>query len=141
MSAVSYSSNTIAPAWNAFQNALPVKIRPIHTAQEYKRVVSFMNDLLDVVGEDEEHELADLLELVGQLVEDYDNHHHAISDAAPRDVLRFLLDQHSLKQTDLAAEIGGQSVVSAILNGKRDINARQAKSLAVRFGVSVAAFL
>ena len=40
----------------------------------------------------------------------------------------------------LAAGIGGQSVVSDILTGKRAINARQAKALAVRFGVSVAAF-
>jgi HTH-type transcriptional regulator / antitoxin HigA len=141
MKAVSYNSSTIAPAWNAFQSALPVKIRPIHNEQEYDRIVSFLNDLLDNVGDDEEHELADLLELVGQLVEDYDNHHHAIPDAAPHEVLRFLLDQHDLKQTDLATEIGGQSVVSAILNGKREINARQAKSLAARFGVSVAAFI
>ena len=64
-----------------------------------------------------------------------------IPDAAPNEVLRFLLDQHGLKQSDLAAEIGGQSVVSDILNGKRAINARQAKALAARFGVSAVAFL
>jgi HTH-type transcriptional regulator/antitoxin HigA len=51
------------------------------------------------------------------------------------------MDLHSLKQTDLAAEIGGQSVVSDILNGKREINARQAKALAARFGVSAGVFL
>ena len=56
-------------------------------------------------------------------------------------MLRFLLDQHGLTQTDLAAEIGGQSVVSEILSGKRAINARQAKALAARFGVSAVAFL
>jgi HTH-type transcriptional regulator / antitoxin HigA len=98
-----------------------------------------------VVGDDEQHELADLLDLVGQLVEDYDNGHHVVQDAAPHEVLRFLLDQHSLKQGDLqgdlSKEIGGQSVVSEILRGKRDINARQAKALAARFGVSAAVFL
>ena len=45
-----------------------------------------------------------------------------------------------MKQSDLAAEIGGQSVESDILSGKRAINARQAKALAARFGVSAAAF-
>ncbi|MFQ6757571.1 hypothetical protein MWR57_03025 [Desulfovibrionaceae bacterium CB1MN] len=40
-----------------------------------------------------------------------------------------------LKQSDLFAEIGGQSVVSEILVGKREINARQTKALAARFGV------
>jgi HTH-type transcriptional regulator / antitoxin HigA len=141
MNVMSYNPSAVTPAWNAFQSALPIKIRPIHSAQEYDRAVSFMNDLLDTVGEDEDHELADLLELVGQLVEDYDHERHAVPDAPPHEVLRFLLDQHDLKQTDLAADIGGQSVVSAILSGKRAINARQAKALAARFGVSVGAFI
>jgi HTH-type transcriptional regulator / antitoxin HigA len=48
---------------------------------------------------------------------------------------------HRLRQSDLATEIGGQSVVSAILNGKREINVRQAKALAARFGISAAAFV
>jgi len=131
----------IAPAWTAFQRALPVRIGTIPNASEYDRVVSFMNSLLDVVGDNEEHELAGLLDLVGQLVEDYENTRYTPQDAAPHEVLRFLMNQHSLKQTDLATEIGGQSVVSDILNGKREINARQAKALAARFGVSTAVFL
>lgn len=141
MNVTSYNNSAIAPAWNAFQSALPIKIRPIHSAQEYARAVNFMNNLLDTVGDDEDHELADLLALVGQLVEDYDQDHYAVPDALPHEVLRFLLDQHDLKQTDLAVDIGGQSVVSAILSGKREINARQAKALAARFGVSAAAFI
>ncbi len=46
-----------------------------------------------------------------------------------------------LNQTDLREELGGPPVVSAILNGKRDINARQAKSLASRFKVPAGAFI
>lgn len=141
MNVTSYNNSAIAPAWNAFQSALPIKTRPIHSAQEYDCAVNFMNNLLDTVGDDEDHELADLLALVGQLVEDYDQDHYAVPDAPPHEVLRFLLDQHDLKQTDLAVDIGGQSVVSAILSGKREINARQAKALAARFGVSAAAFI
>jgi HTH-type transcriptional regulator / antitoxin HigA len=136
-----FNPATIALAWTAFQSTLPIKIATIQNEAEYDRVVAFMNGLLDVVGDDEQHELADLLDLVGQLVEDYDNGHHVVQDAAPHEVLRFLLDQHSLKQGDLSKEIGGQSVVSEILHGKRDINARQAKALAARFGVSAAVFL
>ena len=41
--------------------------------------------------------------------------------APPHAVLRFLLDQHELKQNDLASEIGCQSVVSEILNGNREL--------------------
>ena len=57
------------------------QIAAIQNEADYDRVVSFMNSLLDVVGDDEEHELADLLDLVGQLVEDYESTHHAIRDA------------------------------------------------------------
>ena len=141
MTSLSFNTATIAPAWNAFQNALPIKMGSIRTEFDYEKAVVFMNSLLDVVGDDEEHELADLLDLVGQLVQDYENTHHVIPDALPHEVLRFLMDQHDLKQHDLAIEIGGQSVVSDILNGNRKINARQAKALAVRFKISAVTFL
>ena len=141
MSTLAINPAAIAPAWHAFQSVLPVKLGTIRNDADYERVVAFMNSLLDVVGDDEAHELADLLDLVGQLVEDYENTRHIIPDASPHEVLRFLLDQQGLKQSDLASEIGGQSVVSDILSGKRAINARQAKALAARFGVSAVAFL
>ena len=141
MSTLAINPAAIAPAWRAFQSVLPVKIGALHNDVDYERVVAFMNSLLDVVGDDEAHELADLLDLVGQLVEDYENMRHVIPDASPHEILRFLLDLHGLKQSDLAEEIGGQSVVSDILSGKRAINVRQAKALAARFGVSAVAFL
>ena len=51
------------------------------------------------------------------------------------------MEQHGLKQTDLSEEIGGQSVASEILTGKREINTWQAKALAARFGGSPAVFI
>ena len=140
MTSFAIDTAAIAPAWKAFQVSLPVKIGTITSEREFKRVVKLMNGLLDVVGDDEDHELTGLLDVLGQFVEEYENAHHALPDAASHNVLRFLLDQHGLKQTDLSAEIGGQSVVSDILNGHRTVNARQAKALGARFGVSAAAF-
>lgn len=141
MTALAVDTAAIVPTWKAFQQSLPVKIGTITSEREFKRVVKFLNGLVDVVGDDEDHELAGLLDVVGQFVEEYENAHHVIPDASPHEVLRFLVDQHGLKQSDLAAEIGGQSVVSDILNGRRSINARQAKALGTRFGVSAAVFL
>jgi HTH-type transcriptional regulator/antitoxin HigA len=46
-----------------------------------------------------------------------------------------------LTQAELGVDLGGQSVVSAVLNGNRAINARQASAPAERFGVSPAAFI
>ena len=62
-------------------------------------------------------------------------------DVEPREVLRLLMEANALSQGDLAEEIGGQSVVSHILAGKRAINARQARALAERFGISSAVFI
>ena len=141
MTAAAFNPKTLVPAWNAFQKALPVRLAAIQSQAEYNSAVGFMNQLLDVVGDDEEHELADMLELLGQLIEVYEGAHLVLPDAEPSQVLRFLMEQHALKQADLAPELGSQSVVSDILNGRRHINARQAKALAQRFGVSAAVFI
>ncbi len=50
------------------------------------------------------------------------------------------MEEHDLKQSDLKLEIGSQGVVSEILNGKRQLNARQIKGLSKRFHVSPAVF-
>ncbi|PYS99586.1 MAG: hypothetical protein DMF63_10895 [Acidobacteria bacterium] len=60
---------------------------------------------------------------------------------SPLDSLRVLMEERSLKQTDLAPIFGGQSVVSDVLKGKRDINGRQAKQLAETYRYPVEVFL
>jgi HTH-type transcriptional regulator/antitoxin HigA len=78
---------------------------------------------------------------VTAFVHDYEERNVEIPDASPSEVLRFLMAQHGLRQADLAADFGSQSNVSEVLNGKREINARQARALAKRFGVSPGAFI
>jgi HTH-type transcriptional regulator/antitoxin HigA len=50
------------------------------------------------------------------------------------------MEQHGLRQVDLP-EIGSQGVVSEVLAGKRDLNIRQVRALAKRFGVSTSTFV
>jgi len=64
-----------------------------------------------------------------------------LPEVSPTGTLRFLMDQHELRQADLAGLFCSQSNVSKVLSGKREINARQARALAQRFGVSAAAFI
>jgi len=80
------------------------------------------------------------IELLTLLIERYEEEHYAIPDASAPDVLRFLLERHGLKQRDLAAEIGGESVVSEVLSGKRKLNASHIELLSKRFHVSPAVF-
>ena len=141
MNTLAIDPKIIVPAWHALEKALSFKVGTIHNKTQYKQVVNLMNGVLDIVGDNEKHELSGLLELLGQFVEDYEKEHFIIPDAEPREVLRLLMERNGLKQIDLADEIGRQSVVSEILSGKRQINTRQAKALAARFGISAAAFI
>ncbi len=113
---------------------------PIRTEEDYEKRVILLNKLIDTVADDEDHPLAGLLELVGGLIESYDSAHYELESASPHDTLRYLMEEHGLRQSDLS-EIGSQGVVSELLSGKRVINARQAKLLGARFKVSPAVFL
>ncbi|MBZ4211787.1 MAG: helix-turn-helix domain-containing protein [Comamonadaceae bacterium] len=125
-------------SWQKFDTM--AHLRPIHSEIEYDRMVAMMNSLLDVAGDDEEHPLSSLLELAGDLVSRYEQEHHAIEPASPRDALRFLMEARGLKQEDLRAVVP-QSNLSAILAGKRKISATMAGKLGKFFGISPAVFV
>jgi HTH-type transcriptional regulator/antitoxin HigA len=129
----------VQTAWQGLNKLVP--LGQITSEKDYKRRVRVMDDLLDRIGANETHRLMPLLDLVTKEVESYENKNHTLPDAAPAAVLAYLMEEHNLKQTDLAEELGGQSIVSAILNGKRELNTRQVKALATRFNVSPAVFL
>ena len=80
------------------------------------------------------------IELLTLLIERYEEAHYALPKASPADVLRFLLAQHGLKQRDVAADLGGESVVSEVLSGKRKLNTAHIENLSNRFHVSPAVF-
>jgi HTH-type transcriptional regulator / antitoxin HigA len=46
-----------------------------HTDKEYRRLIAFLDHSIDEVGEDEAHPLASLMELVGVLIERYEDEH------------------------------------------------------------------
>ncbi len=44
-----------------------------HTEKEYENLVALLDGLIDEVGEDEAHPLASLMEVVGVLIEKYED--------------------------------------------------------------------
>ena len=130
--------NKIAPAWKTIEQV--ARLGPIKNKAHYSEIAALSGVLIDEVGASAAHPLASLLYIVGDLIRDYDEKHHPIPNASPAEMVTFLMEQHGLRQSDLP-EIGAQSVVSDILNGKRDLNARQIKLLCERFGVAAGAFL
>ena len=63
--------NKTADAWSSLAGAVFVP----HTEDEYRRLVALLDGLVDEVGEDESHPLASLMEIVGILVERYEDEH------------------------------------------------------------------
>jgi HTH-type transcriptional regulator / antitoxin HigA len=112
----------------------------IRNEKDYDAAVKRLNELLDEIGTNEKHPLYTLLDTLGTLVHAYEEEHYPISEASGVDVLRFLMEEHGLTQSNLP-EVGSQGVVSEILNGKRELNVRQIRALAGRFKVSAAVFV
>jgi HTH-type transcriptional regulator/antitoxin HigA len=133
-----FDMGAIQASWQAFDAM--AHLRRIHTDDEYARMVALMNSLLDATGDDEEHPLSGLLDLVSDLVSRYEQEHYPIEPAEPKEVLRMLMDARGLKQEDLSA-IVPQSNLSAILAGKRKISATLAGKLGKYFGISPAVFV
>ena len=125
-----------APIWPQMSSILSVP----HDQKSYDHLVSILDSLVDEVGENENHQLSSLMEVVGTLIESYENSQEFIGDAEPISILKELMGEHGLTQKDLV-EVGSQGVVSEILNGKRELNVRQIRSLAARFNVSPAVFI
>jgi HTH-type transcriptional regulator/antitoxin HigA len=99
-----------------------------------------MAALLDVVGDNEDHPLADVLDYFADQVKVYEDEHFPIPEVAPNEMLRFLIEQHGLRQEDLT-DCAPQSRISDILSGKRAISKAIAKRLAQRFHVRADVFL
>ncbi len=62
---------TIQSAWPSLTDVLFVP----HTEQDYERLVGILDTLIDVVGEQETHPLASLMEIIGVLIEKYEDEH------------------------------------------------------------------
>lgn len=133
-----FSVKEIAARFEALEEAVPM--RSIQTREEYDRAVHSLNGLLDDGGADEGHSLAALVDTLGTLIEAYEREYIPEPPVTGSDALRFLMEQHGLRQSDLP-EIGSQGVVSEILAGKRDLTSRHIVALRDRFGVSADAFL
>lgn len=56
-------------SWLPFSNALIVPQNEV----QYRRLVRWLDNLIDEVGEDESHPLASLMDVLGVLIEQYED--------------------------------------------------------------------
>lgn len=118
--------------------ALPTVIK---SEDENNRTLAIVEDLM-AKGEDSLTPEEDaLLELLVDLVHDFETRRYPLPSSPPHEMLAFLLEQRELKPADLWSVVGSKSRVSEILSGKRAISKEQAKRLAAFFHVGVGLFL
>ena len=115
----------------------------ISSEKELERLTEEVNRLMtkgikqgDLSPEEER-----LLELLAVLIETYEDEHYPMPELSPIEVLKFLMEEQGLKQSDLLHIFGSSGITSEVVNGKRSISKEQAKKLAKFFKVSVELFI
>lgn len=111
----------------------------IHSDDEldfYTRQLEELSDVANPTAEQEE-----LMELLTLLITSYEERTYPIPKSSPTEILKFLMEQHNLKQVDLVEIFGSKSVVSEVLNGKRPFSKAHIQRVSERFHVSPELFL
>jgi len=113
----------------------------IRSDDEHDRLAELLMKL--ALAEERTPEEERLVELLERLVDDYDERltKGRLDPMEPLALLKHLMQEGGLKQVDLVDCFGSQSVVSAVMAGKRRINPEHARRLSRRFGLPLAMFL
>nr|MBD3621180.1 helix-turn-helix domain-containing protein [Sunxiuqinia sp.] len=108
-------------------------LKPIKTETDYRAALKRLEEIFDSKpgspGGDE-------LEILGLMVDDYENKHYPIEAPDPIEAIKIRMEELHLKQVDLIPEIGGKSRVSEILNRKRRLTVDMIRKLAKRLNLS-----
>lgn len=135
--------NAVATQFNSRQykrlltEVMPV---PVETEEDNERMLAAAGRLMEK-GENLSAEEEALLRLLATLIEDFETKFYQPEDATPLEVLRHLMEERGLRQSDLWELFGSKGVASEVLNGKRGISKAQAKKLADYFHVPVSLFI
>jgi HTH-type transcriptional regulator / antitoxin HigA len=110
-----------------------MELKPIKTDADYGAALKRLEEIFDAnFGTPE----SDELEILGLMVDDYENKHYPIEAPDPIEAIKIRMEEMHLKQVDLIPEIGGKSRVSEVLNRKRRLTVDMIRKLATRLNLS-----
>ena len=96
-----------------------MNLKPIRTRKDYQQALERLEVIFDAKkGTDQ----GDELEILGILIEQYENEHFPIDLPDPIEAIKFRMEQMGYTQTDLARVVGLKSRASEILNRKRKLS-------------------
>lgn len=103
-----------------------MNIKPIRTEDDYNDAI----ERLEVIfGAAEGSPESDELQILGMLIENYENEHFPIGLPDPIEAIKFRMEQMGYTQADLAGIIGLKSRASEILNRKRKLSLEMIRQL------------
>jgi len=120
----------------------------IKTKVDYEEALEIIEHLFSEATDTTDDPLNDLIDIISKSIERYESRQEDIinldkgADDISQEVsvLRVLMEQHNLTVSGLKDEIGSKSLVSMILNGKRNLTKEHITNLSKRFSLSPVVF-
>jgi HTH-type transcriptional regulator/antitoxin HigA len=103
-----------------------MNIKPIKTEEDYNEALERLEVIFDAPENSPE---GDEVQILGMLIENYENEHFAIGLPDPIEAIKFRMEQMGYTQADLAGIIGLKSRASEILNRKRKLSLEMIRQL------------
>jgi len=110
-----------------------MELKPIKTEMDYRDALKRLEEIFDAKPGTSE---SDELEILGLMVDDYENKHYPIDAPDPIEAIKIRMEEMHLKQVDLIPEIGGKSRVSEVLSRKRRLTVEMIRKLTTRLNLS-----
>lgn len=101
-------------------------IKPIKTKKDYLKALERLEIIFDSKKASPE---GDELEILGILIEKYEDEHFPIGFPDPIEAIKFRMEQMGYNQSDLAKVVGLKSRASEILNKKRKLTLQMIRLL------------
>jgi HTH-type transcriptional regulator / antitoxin HigA len=109
-----------------------MNVKPIKSEKDYKETLERLEAIFDAKKGSSE---GDELEILGILVDQYENKHFPIGLPDPVEAIKFRMEQLGYNQSDLAKIVGLKSRASEILNKKRKLSLEMIRQLHERLNI------
>lgn len=103
-----------------------MEIKPIKTEKDYEKGLERLEEIFDAKPGSPE---GDELEVLGILIDQYENENFPIGLPDPIEAIKFRMEQMGYNQSDLANIVGLKSRASEILNRKRKLSLEMIRKL------------
>jgi HTH-type transcriptional regulator/antitoxin HigA len=109
-----------------------MNIKPIKTKKDYEQAISRLELIFDSKKGTKN---GDELEILGMLIDNYENEKFPIGFPDPIEAIKFRMEQLGYNQTDLAEIVGLKSRASEILNRKRKLSIEMIRQIHERLNI------